>query len=76
MQTLQTTEGEKDLGVVVDPDLNFEKHIVEKVTPGLQNSRSKNRLFLVTSQIGWRKTAKSMSMCICDLILKLHKLLY
>ena len=31
MQTLQTTEGEKDLGVIVDLDLNFEKHIVEKV---------------------------------------------
>ena len=31
MQTLQTTEGEKYLGVIVDPDLNFEKHIVEKV---------------------------------------------
>ena len=30
MQTLQTTEGKKDLGVIVDPDLTFEKHIVEK----------------------------------------------
>ena len=31
MQTLQTTEGEQDLGVIVNPDLNFEKHIAEKV---------------------------------------------
>ena len=28
---LQTTTGEKDLGVIVDPDLNFEQHINEKV---------------------------------------------
>ena len=31
MPTLQTTLGEKVLGVIVDPDLNVEKHIVEKV---------------------------------------------
>ena len=30
-QTLQTTTAEKDLGVIVDPDLSFEKHIEEVV---------------------------------------------